>query len=429
MGMAEKRTQVQPGDADVVKKARELGTKIATAAFFGYSESGFKDFLNRNPILKSKVEEAIAAHKIEHRKAKAHVKGPEEEVSREEVLDAEVSRLEKLVQEHRRAQVFDERVISGFEAAYGKVDTKYNPRVVRPRSRSDESKHEHVLLFSDSHANEVVSLEETMGLNAFDWNIMLRRMARIQKSVLSFQEHKDYPIKKLHIHMLGDNFSGDIHAELTETNEMAHEASVVQYSLDTTEWLKGFTDHYPEIVVRGVPGNHPRRTQKPTAKYAFNNSDWTFYQFLQARLGHNDQFDFDFKKAKFMEAVVAERWNTLLLHGDGPRSSMIDVPWGGIIRYLGKLARQFAAAGRPIDIFELGHYHQANAIEAGGPGVNTFINGTIKGVDEYSLQRFGGGGPPKQLLLTVHPKRGVTDVSYLDCEDVVPQHERFIAAA
>ena len=68
-----------------------------------------------------------------------------------------------------------------------------------------------------------------------------------------------------------------------------------------------------------------------------------------------------------------------------------------------------------------------NAID--GIGTKTYINGSIKGVDEWTLQRFGGSRPPGQLLLTIHPKRGICDISYLDCVDVRPNAEAIQAAA
>ena len=35
-------------------------------------------------------------------------------------------------------------------------------------------------------------------------------------------------------------------------------------------------------------------------------------------------------------------------------------------------------------------------------------------VDEYAIERFGGGEPPTQMLVTFHPRRGLTDISYID---------------
>jgi len=72
----------------------------------------------------------------------------------------------------------------------------------------------------------------------------------------------------------------------------------------------------------------------------------------------------------------------------------------------------------PIDYFCLGHFHAANALD--GIGSKVFMNGSLKGVDEFSLKQFGSGHHPSQLLLTFHEKYGVTGTQYLDLEDVEP---------
>ena len=108
---------------------------------------------------------------------------------------------------------------------------------------------------------------------------------------------------------------------------------------------------------------------------------------------------------------MAGRWANLLWHGDGVRSSMPGVPWGGIMRRVAALRNQYSEAGQPIDYFHNGHFHTANAVEQG----RIIVNGSVKGVDEYSLKAFGGGQPPVQVLSTFHPTRGLTDVSFLDC--------------
>ena len=197
---------------------------------------------------------------------------------------------------------------------------------------------------------------------------------------------------------------------------------MVQFGYDLAVWLEEFVPHYESVRVSGVVGNHARRHSKPRAKRAATeNSDWTVYKFIEVFHRNNPAFDFHFPEAKFAEVTAAERWRALLVHGDGVRSTMVDVPFGGVIRYSQKLEAQFHRAGKPLDLICCGHWHTMNAID--GIGTKLYINGAVKGVDEWSLQRFGSGRPPGQLLLTMHPKRGVTDLSYLDCVDQHPNSE------
>jgi len=340
---------------------------------------------------------------------------PTDAISREEMLEQELNELRSATQKQRKMSVLEERILARLESGIEAAKPRYSPLSI-PKARHDE--HEFALLFSDTHASEVVSREETLGMNEYDWCIMLDRMARLQRAVLSYQQNRPYPIRKLHVWMLGDMLSGDIHQELAETNDRTTEQAAVQFGLDSAAWLEGFVPHFKEISVAGVPGNHPRRTKKPSAKRAFNNADWTAYQVARIYLRQHKSFQWEIPNAGMMTTTVAERWRVLLMHGDGIRSSMPGVPWGGVVRRITTLEQQFAKAKQPLDYVALGHFHTANALD--GVGVKTFLNGSVKGLDEYSLKQFGSGRPPSQLLLTFHPRKGVTDVSYIDLEEVAP---------
>ena len=358
---------------------------------------------------------------LTRRRLNQRVKGepvtPGEGVSREAMLEQEVAELRRSQRRLHQGSVMEERILARLEDGISAAKPRYSPLAI-PKSQRKTDQHEFVLLFSDTHASEVVSHEETLGMNEYDWDIMLGRMARMQRSVLSYQAHRPYPVKKLNVFMLGDMLSGDIHHELAVTNDRSTEEAAVQFGLDSAVWLEEFIPHFPEIHVAGVPGNHPRKTQKPQSKQAFNNGDWTSYNVAQTYLRQNSSITWNIARAAYATAIVAERWRMLLMHGDGIRSSMPGVPWGGVVRRVTTLEQQFAKARQPLDYVALGHFHTANALD--GVGVKTFLNGSVKGLDEYSLKQFGSGRPPSQLLLTFHPKQGVTDVSYIDLVDPVP---------
>lgn len=342
------------------------------------------------------------------------------EISEAEMLRRRNAELEKVARKARSEDVESEALIRRLEAALPNAQARYKAPAAKPRreAAAADDQHEAILLFSDTHAGETVSREETLGLNEYDWQVMLDRMTRLQDRVLSFVAHRPYPISKLHVWFLGDMLSGSIHEELAKTNEMADAQATVQFATDAAAWLEGFAEHFDSIDVAGVPGNHPRRTRKPSAKQAANNDDWIAYKIVELLLRNDERFSFDFPAASFVMRTVAERWRFLIMHGDGIRSSMPGVPWGGVVRRITVLEQQFSAAKTPIDYVALGHFHTANAID--GVSVRTFLNGSTKGVDEYSLKAFGSGRAPTQLLLTCHPKRGVTDISILDLEDHHP---------
>lgn len=406
--MAHSRSKYEYPEKDVLQERIAKSGLTATAEELGIPVSTLSSHCKRHGIDSSRQDIR-------------ELKFSGKEISREEMLEDEIEELKKAARAKRKTAVRDERIIQAFKEATQKVTPKYDPPDPdeNPGSSGD---YEHILLLSDLHANEKVSREETLGLNAYDWEIMLERLAAVQRGVLSFQEHRPFPIKKLNIWMLGDMLSGTIHDELVETNEMGHEEAVVQLGNDLSVWVEEFVPHYESgIEVVGVVGNHPRAKKKPQAKVATDNSDWTMYKFIEMYHRNNPHISTYFPNAHFADVVVAERWRAFLMHGDGIRTTMVGVPWGGIVRQMQRLEAQFQQAGKPIDFFACGHWHQANDVR--GISSRLYMNGSIKGIDEYGLKKHGAGDPPQQLLLTVNPKRGITDVSYIDCEEKYPNSE------
>jgi hypothetical protein len=333
-----------------------------------------------------------------------------EEISEEERLKQRVQELETQVKRDRKAEIFDDRVAGAIEDALATRKVAYSPRAI-PKSKASKTKHEFALNWSDLHAGEVVSLEETGGINQYDWATMLKRHDTLRESLFSYQDNRSYPVEDLHVFGLGDMLSGNIHDELVATNEIPLAEAVVQLGMDGAEWLESLLERFQRIHFSGVVGNHPRAHKKPWAKQGYDNADWTAYNIMRLVLRKNKRITFDIPKASQHRVTVAGKWNGLLWHGDQVSSSMVGVPWGGIIRRVAQLRNQYQAAGQPCHFYCCGHFHTANSVEGGE--IN--VNGSIKGLDEYGLKRYGGGRPPQQLLLTFHPERGMTDASFVDC--------------
>jgi hypothetical protein len=102
--------------------------------------------------------------------------------------------------------------------------------------------------------------------------------------------------------------------------------------------------------------------------------------------------------------------DVLLWHGDGVRSSMPGVPWGGVMRRWNELKRQYLSRGTNLASVRVGHFHSAGVVLGG----EVIMNGSLIGVNEYGLKNFGSGQAPTQLLIT-HDEvnHRMTDVSYI----------------
>jgi hypothetical protein len=406
-------TSGYPSDAKLAEGIRKFGTIAALARELGYERRLLSAHINRDEARKALVEEAKADHtKSLSDDLDAIVDGaeaPEPGPSEADKLRQELSEAHSELRRLSKAETMEERIVERLVDHIPHARTRYTPPTINAKDGFDE--HEMVLLFSDTHAGEVVDPEAVLGMNEYTWDIMLARMQQIQKSVISYQRNRPYPIKKLTIGTLGDMFSGDIHEELQITNDRTIDEAVVDFSNDAAEFYLGFAPYFEEIEVVAVPGNHPRRSQKPQAKLQQANADWLHYNYTASLLRDNAQFTFRHPRSHYADAYVCGK-HILFMHGDGIRSTMPGVPWGGVARRVTTLQAQFNKAKMPIDYVCMGHFHTTNAVE--GVGVKTFLNGSVKGVDEYSLAKFGSGQDPAQLLLTFHPTHGITDVSYID---------------
>lgn len=349
---------------------------------------------------------------------------PDEELLRQnEVLKLEVKRLRGYANKQAGGEIEGERLVQRLENAIAGWAPDWSAHPLPEGKGGDRTAQDLVLCYSDLHAAEVVSSEETRGLNEYNWDIMLARMNDLQASLFSHVDHFGFDIATFHIHMLGDMLSGNIHQELAMTNDRPLAEAVIDLAEAHIPWLLTFADYFEgtKIRVAGVPGNHPRAWIKPSAKLAQDNADWIFYKTLEIALRGHPQFEFDIQRGSMSEQIIAGRWRTLLMHGDGIRSSMPGVPWAGVLKRIATLEAQFQQARKPIDYFELGHFHQEGQFS--GIGSKAWLNGSLKGVDEYSLKQFGSGRGAEQIMTTFHPRRGWTGQHPLQLQPVQPASE------
>lgn len=327
--------------------------------------------------------------------------------SREAVLEQENAELRNALARAREGQTRDYRMVSELMNSIPQKEARYVPADLGNLTGWRE--HEFVLLWSDLHAAERVFADQTHGLNEYGWDIMLERHDKLRKSVLSFLSNRPYPVKKLRILGLGDMVSGDIHDELRETNEKILMETALQLGLDMAEWIESFIPHFEEITLDGIVGNHGRTSKKPSAKNQHSNFDWMVYHIVKLRLAGNPSITVNVPKSP-VEIVEVMGRKLFLFHGDGVRSAMPGVPWGGIIRRSNELRKTYEPAFGHIDHFVLGHWHEANVVF----NKTIIVNGSVKGPDEYSLKAFGGGADATQLLLVFNEKYGMTETAFLD---------------
>lgn len=279
-----------------------------------------------------------------------------------------------------------------------------------------------LLLMADNHFDEVVRPEEIFGLNAYNRQIAELRLRRtFEGAVLLPREYLGTSLKMdgIVVAHAGDLITGEIHDELTETNE-AKPTETVEYFVDPMiAGLDLLLAEYGKVHVVAVSGNHDRLHRKYRAKGQSRTSwAWLFWKIVARHYKTNPRMTLTVPEgADTIFPVYDTRF--LLHHGEQFRGG------GGIAGPLTPLAighyrksRKHADAVRytgntdlRFDMILQGHIHHRNQI----PGIIT--GGAAKGYDEYA----SGGNfpfePASQELLIVTPQHGVTFTAPIFVQD------------
>jgi transposase-like protein len=382
-----------PADDELLALVQQEGSINAAAARLGMADKTLRSRFVRRGLLDQ---------------AKAITQTPTElntgEVSREEILEAENRELRLALAKDRKTSVRSERVVGAIERALKDVPPPNRARAAKAPQVDSDAHHCQFLMLSDFHGGEVVDPDVVNGLNSYDWQIMEERCEELVASLLSHKRNSP-KLTKLVIGVIGDMCSGSNHLELAVTNEYPLAVQGVRIGALLGRLIEKLVPHYAKIEVYWVEGNHPRLSQKPAAKNPDDNMDTVAGHFAAEFLKPYKSVRFTIGRGSVRFKIAGR--NVYMWHGDGIRSSMPGVPWGGVLRRVNTMQSQFTDR---VDHWVLGHYHQANVVQGG----RILMNGSLKGVDEYCLKSFGGGDPPTQLLVTFDEKASrMTDVKYI----------------
>jgi hypothetical protein len=260
------------------------------------------------------------------------------------------------------------------------------------------------LLASDWHWGENVDPNQINQVNEYNMSIAKERARTlINKAIelLGLVQPANYP--GIVFALGGDLVSGDIHEELSATNDREI-MPVVLDLFGTLVWcINKLADHFGNVFVPCVSGNHGRNTHKIRSKGRnFTSFDWLVYQFLQKHFEDDTRVQFlipDGPDAYF--SVLGRRY--LLTHGDQFRGGdgMIGA-LGPIIRGDHKKRSRNGQIDMEYDTMLLGHFHQLIQLE------RVIVNGSLVGMSEYGWANNFGYEVPRQALWITHPQHGIT---------------------
>lgn len=258
---------------------------------------------------------------------------------------------------------------------------------------------------SDWHYGEKVFESQIGYVNSFDLKIADQRIQALVNNSLEILFHHMAKPKYdgLVFPLGGDMFSGNIHEELTNTNEEEMFQLLLRLTSRIAWAIKIFADRFGRVHIPVVTGNHGRTSRKPIHKNrAFNNFDWLLGCMLEREFKHDKRITFQISDGTDAHYdIYGHRYN--LTHGDQfSGGDSIVGAIGAVSRGDSKKRSRDGQVGQPYDTLICGHFHQLTIMK------KIIINGSLKGYDEYAHAHNFGFEPAQQAMWLTHPDHGIT---------------------
>ncbi len=310
---------------------------------------------------------------------------------------AETSMLRKKYDEALKTVERQERELRSLGAISDGIDTFK----IEPRYGTGTSEATPVILASDWHSEEVVTLAQTSGLNEFNADICKARVTKFFQSSLRLIKllNQDVTINTVVLALLGDFITGHLHEEAAETNALHPMHAIVNAQnliASGFEFLLANTPY--NFIVPCKVGNHSRTTKK--VRFGTENGHSLEHLMYVGLANH-------FRLEPRMKFMINDGYHTYLdvydttirFHHGHALSYSGGV--GGIYIGVNKAIAQWSKARRAtLDAF--GHWHQLR------DGGNFICNGSLVGYNAYALSGKFEFEQPKQALFLIDKTRGRT---------------------
>jgi predicted phosphodiesterase len=275
-----------------------------------------------------------------------------------------------------------------------------------PRSGGITEEHA-VLCIGDLHFGEVVDKEQTGGIATYNLDVGKRRLDEtVDTAIDIIKNHlKGYHVPKIHIFLLGDLVSGEIHEELRNSNEKPIIGQTLFVLSALEENIKKLCGAFEQVEITSIAGNHGRKKEAYYFKdKATENFDYLISKLLERIFINQKNLKWNIPQSYWALQQV-QNIKYMIMHGDGIRSWM-GLPFYGLKREFLSwkvLAQDYGIA---FDDLIVGHFHNPNIFQIQRNSV--IINGGLMGGDDYSLGALSVANDPVQLLWGVHPEHGRT---------------------
>jgi hypothetical protein len=271
-----------------------------------------------------------------------------------------------------------------------------------------------VLLLGDLHWGEVIKPSQVFNLNEYNMTIAAHRLKKlIENTIWLLRENltkRNYPGFVLALN--GDLVAGDIHEELSETNE----TSIMPIVVDTYQHLrvaiKTLADEFGRLFIPCCYGNHGRTNKKPQHKnQAYKNFDWLIYVLLEQWFEDDDRITFlvsddDEIQYEVNGHIYRQTHGAQFRGGNGFLGNIAPISRGS---HKKRIASQ--SQNMTYDTLLLSHFHQIYWHR------HFVVSGSLPGYSEYGADLNFEYEPPQMIMWLTDPVYGKVNPMEVRCED------------
>ena len=272
-----------------------------------------------------------------------------------------------------------------------------------PIKKTIENKYA-VLQISDIHANELILLEETHGLNEYDFTILSKRLRKyIQESVFHFKKAK---VTDVYVAFTGDfvNSSRRLSEKLAQSASVAKASLLLTYLLEQA--LLDIRKQGFKLHVTNAVGNESRLSEHMESNEMTASENWDFLIFNSLRhlFRGVKNIDFIVPDNQITSVIkVPTGFNFLITHGHTIK--------GDAEKGLGKIILNYSYQGIIIHMLLYGHWHSAS--------IGDFVCrcGSLCGGNSYSTSDLKLLSRASQNIYLINDNKSFTGVK-IDLQDV-----------
>jgi hypothetical protein len=261
-----------------------------------------------------------------------------------------------------------------------------------------------VMHWTDWHIGAMIEEDLVEGFNSYSYSIAEERVMTLTNKFISWIElHRtNYKVNEIQIIDTGDNISGDIHEELSRTNEWPVPVQIVKAAELKAEAIRRIACHAEKVNIEFiVPDNHSRRTPKPQFKQAgMNSENYLVGVLAKSMLSNVSNVNFHIEMAQSGRVEVNGR-KYLCEHGNAIRG-WAGIPYYGMDRKASQEAKRRMLTPKGFHRMIIGHFHHPMMTQY------YFVGGSLSGTDEFDHGQ-GRYSEPSQSAWMVHSKWGEFD--------------------